>query len=408
MKASELPSGWRIVELNDICREDRLAIGSDDPAYARMPYIGLEHIEASTGKVLVSEQDAQNPSSKSNNFGFTTEHVLYGKLRPYLNKVALPDFSGRCTTEIVPLKPISVERRWLAWVLRRQAVVDHAMRVKTGSRMPRTSMREFLKLRVTVPPLPEQRRVVDLLERQIATVDRMRSAATAQLANIAAMPRALFHSAFSEASWPKRLPLGWRWAELGDTCEIRKGRTAKRTWYADKGARLVRYRDLSEAGVNWVAGRHTFVDTAYEGKLERLRPGTVLVGADAHDPATIGRKVTFVATIPRTVAPAYFAGEMLGIRPNDDRPIEPEIVAYWLRSVPGYDEIQRHVSGGHLNVGPARHIRIPIPPVGEQRKLVANLVRQSAAIEHVRIIATDQARAVDALSEAVIQRAFEP
>ena len=196
MKASELPRGWRIVELNDICREDRSAIGSDDPAYARMPYIGLEHIEASTGKVLVSERDAQNSSSKSNNFRFTTEHVLYGKLRPYLNKVALPEFSGRCTTEIIPLKPISVERRWLAWALRRRAVVDHAMRVKTGSRMPRTSMPEFLKLRVTVPPSSEQRRAIDLLERQIATVDRMRSAATTQLAAVDALSKAVIQRAF--------------------------------------------------------------------------------------------------------------------------------------------------------------------------------------------------------------------
>ena len=410
MKDGKLPKGWRVVTLGEICREDRVAIDGDDPAYARMPYIALEHIEPGSGSILVSEREARNSGSKSNNFRFTSEHVLYGKLRPYLNKVALPDFSGRCTTEIIPLKPVSVDRRWLAWSLRRQVVVDHAMHGKTGSRMPRTSMQDLLKLQVAVPPPSDQRRIVKHLEGEIAIVDRIRSAAAAQLANITAMPQALFQSTFPyESSEPKKiLPRGWRWAKLGDVCEIRKGRTAKRAWYANNGARLVRYRDLSEGGVNWVAGRHTFVDSAYEAKLQRLRPGTVLVGADAHDPATIGRKVTFVATIPRRVAPAYFAGEMLGIRPNKERLIEPQIVGYWLRSSAGYKEIQRHVSGGHLNVGPAHNITIPVPPLDDQHRLAANLARQSATIERARSAAEAQVRSVVALFKAVVQRAFVP
>lgn len=178
--SKRLPGGWRWAQLGEIVEEDRIGIHVDDPAYAELPYLGLEHIEASTGKVLLSERDAKNASSKSNNFRFTTEHVLYGKLRPYLNKVALPEFSGRCTTEIVPLKPVFVDRRWLAHLLRRQEVVDHAMRGKTGSRMPRTSMQDLMTLRVAIPPPPEQHLIVNRLEGQIQIANRILSTVQAQ------------------------------------------------------------------------------------------------------------------------------------------------------------------------------------------------------------------------------------
>lgn len=196
MRKDRLPSGWRVAELGEICATDRVAITKSDPEYATMPYLGLEHIEPKTGRLLIDETERAGSDSKSSNFRFTTDHVLYGKLRPYLNKVALPDFSGRCTTEIIPLRPISVERRWLAWLLRRQEVVDHAMRHKTGSRMPRASMRDLLALSVAVPPRQEQDRVVAHLEQQLGILDRARRTVADQLEAINALSDAALRQAF--------------------------------------------------------------------------------------------------------------------------------------------------------------------------------------------------------------------
>lgn len=204
VKTNDLPKGWRVAQLGEICLEDRVAISSDDPAYAAMPYMGLEHIEPHTGKVLVSEQEARCSSSKSNNFRFNPEHVLYGKLRPYLNKVALPEFAGRCTTEIVPLKPNSVDRRWLAWLLRHQEVVSHAMNGKTGSRMPRASMSDFLTLLVGVPPYREQRRIVARLEKVAAAANRAKEAIEAQLVAINELSAVTVQQAFEP--WPPSTP----------------------------------------------------------------------------------------------------------------------------------------------------------------------------------------------------------
>ena len=102
--------------LGKVCEQDKQSVKATDPDYAGLPYLGLEHVESQTGRLLVDRDQAIQGETKSNNFRFSASHVLYGKLRPYLNKVALPHFAGRCSTEIVPLRPAAdVERRWLAW-----------------------------------------------------------------------------------------------------------------------------------------------------------------------------------------------------------------------------------------------------------------------------------------------------
>ena len=99
---------------------------------------------------------------------------------------------------------------------------------------------------------------------------------------------------------------------------------------------------------------------------------------------------------------------MLGIRPTAQRPIDPELVCHWLRSPAGYREIQRNVSGGHLNVRPAHNIRIPIPPPKEQRRLVTDLARALFAIKRARTAAQAQIVAIGALSVATLREAFQP
>lgn len=191
-----LPDGWRWTTLGECCTQERTAITSDKPEYAEMPYLGLEHIEGNTGRILVSETAARGSESTSNNFCFTPDHVLYGKLRPYLNKVALPEFSGRCSTEIIPLRPVDMDRGFLAWFLRRSDTVEYAMRGKTGSRMPRASMKELLLLPIPLPPLAEQRRIVAGLETRLAAAERARRAALSQLTALEAMPAALLRKVF--------------------------------------------------------------------------------------------------------------------------------------------------------------------------------------------------------------------
>lgn len=184
-----LPPGWRWRKLSDLCRQDRKIVVGESQGTARLPYLGLENIEAHSGRIQNEGSTSRFEEGISTTFFFSPDHVLYGKLRPYLNKVALPGFEGRCTTEIIPLLPDNgVDRSYLGWLLRRRETVDAAMLGKTGSRMPRASLAELLKLSVPVPPYPEQKRIAGILNERMAAIDKARAAAEAQLKMLEALP----------------------------------------------------------------------------------------------------------------------------------------------------------------------------------------------------------------------------
>ena len=189
------PDGWVWHKLTDIAAEEKIVISPDTTEAANRPYLGLEQVEAQTGKIL--NYETNSVEGKSNTFAFNQEHVLYGKLRPYLNKVALPDRKGRCSTEIIPLRPINVDREYLALLLRTNNIVDAVMAEKTGSRMPRADMNVLLNVEVSVPDtIEKQRQIAARLKAQLAEVDKTRQAAEAQREDLAALPKRLLAQAF--------------------------------------------------------------------------------------------------------------------------------------------------------------------------------------------------------------------
>lgn len=397
--SDQLPNGWRKAKLGEICREDRVAIGNSDPAYATMPYLGLEHIESNRGRILVTEDEARQSDSKSNNFRFTAEHVLYGKLRPYLNKVALPEFSGRCTTEIIPLLPVGTDRRWLAWLLRQEEVVEHAMRGKTGSRMPRTSMRDFMQLLVAVPPLDEQRRIVARLEEQLSTAERARSAALAQLAAVEAMPQALFRQIFPRSP-ARELLAGWRWAKLGEVCEIVNGSTPKSAVpeYWDGDICWVTPTDLGQLGKRSIERTARSITKAgYDSCSTTLVPAGAVVMSSR---APIGHLAIAATELCTNQGCKSFVPTSA---------VESEYLYHALHN--SMDDIRALGVGATFAEVSKRTLAaftIPLPLVDEQRRIVREIDEQTAAIERARIAAQAQLDSLDALPAAVLRLAFAP
>ncbi|WP_337914247.1 restriction endonuclease subunit S [Vibrio cholerae] len=173
---------WKVLQLNKIASEDRVIVPPDSPEAVSRPYLGLEQVESGSGRIL--SYDNNSAEGKSTTFAFGSNHVLYGKLRPYLNKVAVPEINGRCSTEIIPLLPVGVDREFLAFLLRTDKIVSAAMADKTGSRMPRADMDALLNQEVKIPEtLPEQRQIAARLKAQLAEVETARQAAQVQLSD---------------------------------------------------------------------------------------------------------------------------------------------------------------------------------------------------------------------------------
>lgn len=201
-----------VARLNKLCHMDRQAVRADDPVASQLPFVGVENVGAGTG-IINFGTDSRIGSQKSTTFRFDERHILYAKLRPYLNKVATPGFAGRCSTELVPLLPRDgMDRDFIAHLLRRRETIRLVMASVTGSRMPRADMKALMAMKVPLPSLDEQRRIVGILNRA-ATIERLRKQAAERLREF--IP-ALFVKMFGD---PIRNPNGWDVSVLGDVIQ---------------------------------------------------------------------------------------------------------------------------------------------------------------------------------------------
>lgn len=124
--------------LGDICYEFHFSLKANERE--DLPYLGLEDIEPITGKV---DKTSSNDIIGSSLF-FDSDCILFSKLRPYLNKVTAPNFSGRCSTEFVVLKSTDPKMKIpLLYLLRSPQFIEFTTKMSHGSTMPRTSFRKM-------------------------------------------------------------------------------------------------------------------------------------------------------------------------------------------------------------------------------------------------------------------------
>ena len=127
--------------------------------------LNLDAVEAQTGTVLFKHR-VQSEEINASTVYFTTENVLYSKLRPYLNKVVMPDEDGVATSEMIPMYPLAdrLNRAYLCYWLRSDAFVKHISEKVSGAKMPRVSMDYFRALSIELPPLGLQEQFAAFVE----------------------------------------------------------------------------------------------------------------------------------------------------------------------------------------------------------------------------------------------------
>ncbi len=183
-------TAWPEVALQDVAILERDAV-APDAIEDGTTYVGLEHI--TTGGDFVNVGTVEGGDLKSTKFAFSPVHVLYGKLRPYLGKIARPDFSGVCTTEIIPIRPgRKLDRSFLVHFLRQPEQIELATARSAGANLPRLSPNELAKFKIPLPPVSEQRRIAAILDQ----ADVLRAKRRAALAQLDEMAQALFVEMF--------------------------------------------------------------------------------------------------------------------------------------------------------------------------------------------------------------------
>lgn len=240
--SKKLPDGWLSIKLDQLFEPRSTRVSPRDMPDA--PYIGLEHVEAQTSRLLTTVPAATMSSSAAR---FFAGDVLYGRMRPYLNKVVQPQFDGLASAEFIVFPTLmGINNKFIHRRLSAGDFVDFACSQYEGDR-PRVKFDQLGKFELALPPAAEQTRIVEKLEELLFDLD-------AGVAELKAAQKKLgqYRQSLLKAAVEGALTADWREAQR------------KHTTLRETGAQLLQ-RILTERRARWEAKQ--LAKFAEQGKI---------------------------------------------------------------------------------------------------------------------------------------------
>jgi type I restriction enzyme S subunit len=156
----EIPESWTWARLGSICNFGKTTNIDSKDITDETWVLDLEDIEKDSGKLLAKKRN-KDIKVLSTKHLFKSGNVLYSKLRPYLNKVIIAEEDGCCTSEILPLDFGIIYNKYAQIVLMSPYFVDYTIQCSYGVKMPRLGTVDGQNAFFPVPPLSEQKRIVE-------------------------------------------------------------------------------------------------------------------------------------------------------------------------------------------------------------------------------------------------------
>ena len=148
--------GWQIVGFKD-CADIDTNMVHDFEGYEDYPHIGIDSIEKETGR-LIGYRTIAEDGIISGKYLFTPEHIIYSKIRPNLNKVAMPDFDGLCSADAYPIlvKEGICNREYFGYTLRSQYFLDYILAFSNRTNLPKVNKSQVEGFVLPLPPIEVQ------------------------------------------------------------------------------------------------------------------------------------------------------------------------------------------------------------------------------------------------------------
>lgn len=355
--------GWLETKLGAIATIERRAVSPATIA-PQATYVGLEHI---AGDGAIASRTVEAGELRSSKFAFSERHVLYGKLRPYLRKIARPGTAGICSTDILPILPgPDLDRDYLFHWLRQPRIVSLATLRSDGVNLPRVSPTTLLELPFSLPPLDKQRRTAAMLDRADAVQRKQRE----RMRLLNEFLRSAFLEMFGD---PVRNEKGWELIRLAD-CLLEKPVIGTITPATEPGEfSVIRVGELGEydvaidrAGRVSVPGKDLSRFEAREGDLLLARA----IGSEQH----LG-KASVMQRVPQRI---LFDSHVMRLRPNPER-TRGSFLWHLFQTSGGRRLLLKH--GGrtavqfNINASQVADARIPLPPLEEQERFLSLAAR---------------------------------
>jgi len=403
---SGLPPGWASVVLGDVTtvRKDK----KDPKHLPNMPFIGLEAFESHTGRIASTQDTSALKSAISL---FFEGDVLYGRLRPYLNKVVVPNFEGAASAEfIVFLRNEILEPHYLQQVLMSPDFVSFTAVKSTGDR-PRVSYESISSYEFPVPPVGEQQRIVEKLDSLSTKSKRARDQLDRVPRLVEKYKQALLAAAFRgdlTADWratnASKMMSEWNERQLVEICDPRRPITygvIKLGSEIPNGVPCLRTSNVRWLRVDTEGMKKISPKLSSEYARTVLRGDEVLVNVRG----TLGGVVVATSSMK-----GWNVSREVAVAPVDAAVVEPNYVAFWIgadASQRWLNRVEKGVAYTGINIEDLRKLPVEFPSIDEQRQIIRRIQTAFSRIDHLALEATNARKLIDHLDQAVLAKGFQ-
>lgn len=383
MSTDKLPDGWTRVKFGDVVRNaNENSRDLEGDGIDRV--VGLDHLDPGSLRLVRWDNVADLPDGTTFTRKFKPGQVLFGKRRVYQRKVAVPDFEGVCSGDILVFEPADKRMlpEFLPYMVQSDGFFDHALGTSAGSLSPRTKWAELAKYEFELPPVDEQQRIASVLQAAVQVSDLGEGVVQAA----SDMYRALGSSLIGEAT--EMVALGTVLDRLID----HRGKTPSKlgTQFVPDGVPVVSALNVRDFHLDLAEARFVSDDTWRRWMPEPLAPGDLLLTSEA----PLGRSVVLTSEEPLCLGQRLYA-----IRGRTDLLI-PAYLKLFLDSPQGQAALASRATGNTvkgIRASELVKVVVPLRPLEEQARLVsvaqgalrireAGLSHRSRCAESMRVL----------------------
>lgn len=292
----------------------------------------------------------------------------------------------------IPVKG-KVDVEFLRLWFRLPSVITMVDKDCTGSTpLTRNRFKEnfFIALKIPLPPLDEQRRIVARIEKLAAQIDEARTLRQ----EAAEAAEALLASASQSVFEPKE---DWKVCSVGDFCEPPQYGYTETATYEPVGPRFLRITDIQDGKVNWDS-----VPYCHCPKPDKylLKPNDLVF---ARTGATTGKSFV-IHDCPKAIFASYL------IRLRVISTVSIEYLYHYFQSPSYWRQISDKKKGTgqpNLNGAKLKKLEVPVPPTSEQQQIVAELNTLQAEVDKLKRLQIETYRELDALLPSFLDKAFK-
>ena len=454
MTQQDLPAGWTLTTLGELCFPVKKVRPRDKPADS-FKYLDITSIDNVTRHIVAPKtyfgKDAPSRARQEVNSG----NILFSTVRTYLRNIALvpTEFDGEiASTGFCVLGPCGlVESRFVFYFVQNDEFIRRLSSIQRGTSYPAVRDTDVLAQEIPLPPLAEQRRIVAEIETQFTRLDasvaalrraranlrryrasvlkdacegrlvpteaelacsegRDYESADVLLERILAERRARWESqekrrgkykepSAPDTSDPPELPEGWVWSLMGQCFDVYVGATPRRT-----------REDYWNGEIAWVSSGEVSFNRIIETRESITAEGLKNSSTDLHPPGTVllgmigeGKTRGQVSILD---VPSCNSQNSAAIRVSEAG-TSPEYVFYYLWGQ--YRETRQMGSGNNqpaLNKSRVQEILLPLPPLAEQRRIVAEVERRLSVVQQAEATVEASLARAERLRQSILKQAF--